>query len=211
MNPAFNKLNVQKKTNIINTCMEEFAQNGYERASTNSMVSRAGISKGLLFHYFGSKKDLYLYLLDYAIEHFIGRYYENDMKASSDLFERIVNRGIVKMKIASEQPFMYKLVMEAFIDTPRGMEEEMKARYDKIYSQHMPAVFEDIDFSLFREDIDKQKAIEFMLLSLDGIYNKYMKQTKGKALSLSLEEADKIISEHNLFIDMIKYGIYKKN
>ncbi|OPX46288.1 HTH-type transcriptional regulator BetI [Ruminiclostridium hungatei] len=211
MNPAFENLNAEKKTNIIRACLEEFAQNGYERASTNSMVSRAGISKGLLFHYFGSKKDLYLYLLDYAIEHFIGRFYDNDVKASSDLFERIMKRGIVKMKIASEQPFMYKLVMEAFMDTPGGMEEEMKARYDKIYSQHMPAVFEDIDFSLFREDIDKQKAMEFMLLSFDGIYNRYMKQAKEKALDLSLEEVDKIVSEYYIFIDMIKYGIYKKN
>ena len=33
----------------------EFAEKGYDNASTNSIVDAVGTSKGLLFHYFGSK------------------------------------------------------------------------------------------------------------------------------------------------------------
>ncbi len=211
MNPAFDNLNEEKKNKIINACLEEFAENGYEKASTNTMVVKAGISKGLLFHYFENKKNIYLYLVDYSMKHFLDRFYDNDFKASSDLFERIMYRGIIKMKIAGEQPLMYKLVMEAFVDTPDGMKEEMNIRYKKMYEEHMPVVFEDIDYSLFREDIDKQKAIEFMLLCFDSIYNKYMKMVKGKAIGLGLEEIDKIVGEYYVFIDMIKYGIYRKS
>lgn len=211
MNPAFDSLNEEKKNKIINACLEEFAENGYEKASTNTMVIKAGISKGLLFHYFENKKNIYLYLVDYSMKHFLDRFYDNDFKVSSDLFERIMCRGIIKMKIAGEQPLMYKLVMEAFVDTPDGMQEEMNIRYKKMYEEHMPVVFEDIDYSLFREDIDKQKAIEFMLLCFDSIFNKYMKMVKDKAIGLGLEEIDKIVGEYYVFIDMIKYGIYRKS
>ena len=51
------------------------------------MVIKAGISKGLLFHYFENKKNIYLYLVDYSMKHFLDRFYDNDFKTSSDLFD----------------------------------------------------------------------------------------------------------------------------
>lgn len=49
---------------ILAACVEEFAMYGYERASTNRIVSKTGISKGSLFQYFGNKKNLYFILLE---------------------------------------------------------------------------------------------------------------------------------------------------
>ena len=40
---------------------------GYKHASTDDIVGEAGISKGLLFHYFGSKLGLYSFLYDYSV------------------------------------------------------------------------------------------------------------------------------------------------
>lgn len=48
--------------------LNEFATKGYEEASTIIIAKNAGISKGLMFHYVNSKKDLFLYLYDYTIE-----------------------------------------------------------------------------------------------------------------------------------------------
>lgn len=211
MNPAFDNLNEEKKDKILNACLEEFAENGYEKASTNAIVNRAGISKGLLFHYFGNKKNIYLYLLDITIKHFMNRFYELDTEPSNDIFEKMIQSGMVKVKIAFEAPLMYKLIMEAFVDTPKGMEDEIAARYQKIYAQTMPNFFENIDYSKFREDIDKMKAIEFINLCLDSLYRKYVNMAKGKASKLSIEETEAMVKEQYEFVDMIKNGIYKKS
>lgn len=37
-----------------------------EKASTDFIASRAGVSKGLLFYYFHNKKDLYLTVYEYV-------------------------------------------------------------------------------------------------------------------------------------------------
>lgn len=211
LNPAFDNISEEKRQKIIDVCIEEFAERGYEKASTNGMVSKAEISKGSLFHYFGNKKNLYLYLLDIAMDFFVNNFYKYETKTSSDLFERIVQQGVIKMKLASENPHMYKLVMEAFIDTPDDMKIEIASRYQKMYSEGMPNLFQDVDYSLFRDDIDTQRAIEFIMLCFDSIYNKYAKMAKGKASSLSLEEVEKMVQEYSVYIDMIKFGIYKKN
>lgn len=56
MYEAFEKQPQAKKDLILKVAIEEFVKNGYEKASTDIITSRAGISKGILFHYFKSKK-----------------------------------------------------------------------------------------------------------------------------------------------------------
>ena len=66
INHKFFSLKPEKRERIINAALKEFAKNGYDKASTNEIVKESGISKGSLFNYFISKKELYLFLLDYA-------------------------------------------------------------------------------------------------------------------------------------------------
>ncbi len=53
---------------MINAALKIFATAGYAHASTDDIVREAGISKGLLFHYFISKLGLYTFLYDYAVK-----------------------------------------------------------------------------------------------------------------------------------------------
>src|SRR5690625_5577728 len=64
----FKNLDKKKQKRIINAALKEFTAKGFDQASTNRIVKEAGIGKGMLFYYFKSKKDLYLYLVDYCIE-----------------------------------------------------------------------------------------------------------------------------------------------
>lgn len=210
MNSAFENISEEKRQKIIAACLSEFADKGYENASTNSMVKKAEISKGLLFHYFGNKRNLYLYLVDLAIDSFISKFYSYYTKPDSDVFERVMQRGVIKIKISSEEPLMSKLVMEAFIDTPQDMKEEMDIRFKKLYAENIPMLSQDVDYSLFRDNIDTEKAMEFMMLCFDALYNKYINKFKGKALALSDDDIDDMVKEYYEFMDMIKFGMYKK-
>ena len=67
MNEKFFDLNKEKQDRMINASLKLFALNGYKHASTDDIVTEAGISKGLLFHYFGSKLGLYTFLYDYSV------------------------------------------------------------------------------------------------------------------------------------------------
>ena len=49
-----------KQDRIIAIAMEHFAANGYEGARSESIAAAAGVSKGALFGYFGSKAGLFL-------------------------------------------------------------------------------------------------------------------------------------------------------
>ena len=55
---AFENLNSKKQNKIIDASIDEFATVGYELASTNRIAKNAGIAKGSLFKYFGTKEKL---------------------------------------------------------------------------------------------------------------------------------------------------------
>ena len=66
MNEKFFDLAKEKQDRIMNAAISTFARRGYKYASTDEIKSKAGISKGLLFHYFGDKASLYRYVCEYS-------------------------------------------------------------------------------------------------------------------------------------------------
>ena len=60
---TFFNLPDEKRENIINIAVDEFAEFGLENASTNRIVLKSGISKGSFYQYFEDKQDIFMHLL----------------------------------------------------------------------------------------------------------------------------------------------------
>jgi TetR/AcrR family transcriptional regulator len=205
----FQNLSGDKKKRILDICIEEFAKNGYEGASTNEIIKRAGISKGILFHYFGNKKNLYLYIVDYILEYALNKFYSDSEELSSDLFQRIIQTGMRKLKIAYEEPLVHELLYKTFIDTPDDLKDDVKTRYMKLYNKEVPNFFEDMDTSLLRGDIDPKKAIEVVLIFMEGLQAKYLNQYKNQPAEKVYGQLNKIMEECSAYMEILKKGIYK--
>lgn len=54
----------QRERGILDAATRLFASNGYHATSTRSIAAAAGVSEGTVFHYFGSKNELMLAILD---------------------------------------------------------------------------------------------------------------------------------------------------
>jgi AcrR family transcriptional regulator len=63
----FRNLNPEKREKVFQAAVEEFASKGYRNASMNSVVREAQISKGSLFQYFRSKRDLFRGVVEMAV------------------------------------------------------------------------------------------------------------------------------------------------
>ena len=64
----FFALSEEKQITIINAALQCFGKFGYDKASVNDIAVTAHISKASVFQYFGSKKQLYTYLLEYCMK-----------------------------------------------------------------------------------------------------------------------------------------------
>lgn len=55
------------RTAVLNSAMTLFAQNGYAHTTTRSIAKEAGISIGLMYHYFDSKESLLRAVFDHSM------------------------------------------------------------------------------------------------------------------------------------------------
>ncbi|WP_069649913.1 TetR/AcrR family transcriptional regulator [Caloranaerobacter ferrireducens] len=208
MSSKFERLPKEKKEKIINICIEEFAKNGYEKASTNKIVERAGISKGILFHYFGSKKKLFLYVFDYVLNDVEKKFDEYIKEENSgDVFDRVLKWSLMEIKFASEYPVVYNFLVKVFISPPEELEEEIKVRYYQKYNKYLKILMENIDTRKFRNDIDINKAIEILLFTLEGIIKRFTVMYKGREDEV-IKDINKMMIEFEEYITILKLGFY---
>jgi TetR/AcrR family transcriptional regulator len=209
----FERLDADYQQRILDACIEEFSRNGYESASTNAIVKRAGIPKGSLFYFFGSKKNLYLYIIDHAVKRFAGEFEE--ISAASydeepkDLFERLERRGEIRMQFVVQEPLLYQLFFNAFIDAPEDIRSELQLRYASFYQTSARRLQDGLDRSRFKDDIDVEKAIQLVNLVLEGIFNRYLPALKTMTPADSLRLVEEIGVEVQTYFEMLKKGIYK--
>lgn len=69
----FGKIRMEKMVLIMGTSLELFAENGYHATSISQIATKAGISKGLIYNYFESKKEL----LDRLVSHGFDAIFQN--------------------------------------------------------------------------------------------------------------------------------------
>ncbi|HBV87299.1 MAG TPA: TetR/AcrR family transcriptional regulator [Desulfosporosinus sp.] len=206
----FENLKDDKKRIILNACIHEFADKGFDQASTNRMIKEAAISKGILFHYFKNKRSLFFYIIDYCIETVMDEFKKYPLTETKDIFQRVSEVGVIKLKIAQEHPYIVKLFMEALASSPRDMRSEIEMKYIRVSKEFMPMFFENIDYSRFRNDVDPTKAIQVIMLFLGALGEKYLKDYKGKEREM-LDNYDKILAEYMEYMEILKYGMYPQN
>ena len=185
MTEILSKIDPEKKDRILNSAFEEFGKSGFEKASTNEMVEKAGISKGLLFHYFGSKRVLYDTLEQFAVDYVMEILEDGIDWRQSDLFLRVQQITQLKLTAMEKYPHIYDFLKTAMENIPA---EKIKDRFsDRMLTLIRRAYQENIDFSLFRPDVEITKAIEMIQWTVEGAAVKLMKSKNGDMVQITEE------------------------
>ena len=205
----FERIPQADKLCILNACIEEFAQKGYEKASTNAIVHKAGIPKGTLFFFFGNKKNLYLYVIDHAVTLYTQMALQSPAELPNDLFERLIFLGRERMKFAMNQPQLYKLFFNAFINAPEDIQNELRQRYSAYYTPSTQMLTTGLDHSRFKPDVDVNKVIELIYLILEGLLSKSVPILQKLQPAESLEMVDQLFVACDKYFTMIRQGVYR--
>lgn len=65
------RLSEERREKLFRTAAEEFGAQGYDGASLNRIIERAGFGKSSLYYYFEDKQDLFGQLVQSVFEHFV--------------------------------------------------------------------------------------------------------------------------------------------
>jgi AcrR family transcriptional regulator len=202
-------LNEEKREKIINSAIDEFANLPYEKASTNNIVKNAGISKGLLFHYFGSKKVLYEKLVDFVLKKLTSEITSQIDWNETDIFERIKQTIFFKLRLSREYPKMFDFVYTILVNAKAKTAAEIIQVYEK-HGVDTSSILADvytknIDLARFKDPEDIDKTINVIRWTLEKFSEEYTLAIEN----LSSFDYVAAASALDVYIDVLKKAFYK--
>lgn len=139
MNEKFFDLRKEKQNRMINAGLHIFALNGYHHASTDEIVKEAGISKGLLFHYFGSKAGYYAFLYSYINRYALLEYSSEIRDGRRDLFT--LHRDLLRVEAGLMEQYPYLFL---YLESLRSeTDPEALASLDEL-DRSVPEFYHDV-------------------------------------------------------------------
>ncbi len=187
MNGKFFDLKKEKQDRMINAALKAFALGGYRHASTDDIVKDAAISKGLLFHYFGSKLGLYTFIYDYSV-----RYMTLELKTTvsaeeTDMFELLKQVEQAKLQALKGYPYMQQFLV-------RSLREDVGEAL--LASEEMRASIEDTYFSCLPAGVDGDRLCRMFDFTAAGLMEEHFRNASFQPDMLYREIVD--------YLDMMK-------
>ena len=201
MNEKFFTLSKERQDTIINAALHIFAKYDYKKASTDEIASLAGISKGLIFHYFGSKKGLYLFLYDYAANFIMGEMRKFGDTSETDFFKIIVNSQTCKMSMLAKHPDCMTFIIKAFYEDSPEVKSEIDTTFGDIEKTTAASFLARADLGKLKEDVSPEKLLNLILWFAEGFMRT---RTPEKLTDLA-----KLNDTYLEYVEMLRRLVYK--
>ncbi len=155
MNEKFFDLKKEKQDRIINAALRAFALGGYMHASTDDIVKMAGISKGLIFHYFETKLGLYQFIYDYSIRVINLEITTGVSRDITDFFKIREEIERVLSICMGQYPYIQLFLYNAGIeDTPEAASAILQTRQN--YEAMIRSILDRGDITRFKPEVNYQ-------------------------------------------------------
>ena len=191
----FEKLPEEKRQAILSAGILCFGRSGYEKTAISEIAKEAGISKAAIFHYFGSKQDLFMYLTKYARNKVEEIYTEG----REDYFESLAFFIQAHFQLIKKHPGMFefmRLVNEIIANESLDPLSQFVKNYNEVNEN---TIFAKVDWNKFRNDYDRTTITNLTTWVGNGCLMQL-----GKTQPL-----DDIFDETERYLTIIKNALYK--
>lgn len=186
--------------------MDEFIEYGYDSASTNRIVERAGIAKGTLFKYFSSKEDLFFYLHDKISDAIRPQIYNLDDEIPEGLFEVLKLITIKKAAIRYRFPREYGLAVQIVKNASHPVYRKLLEKYTEQSMQLFERLVQKVDTSNLRPGVSREEAFRLVGWTIRGMEEYIMEQAQTREYTEEYENS--LYAEFDRACELLKYGLY---
>lgn len=187
------------KEKILEACAEEFAQHGFDGATINGICQSHGISKGLIYHNFENKEDLYLRCVDDAVSDFISYMSKREYGTDFKLYMKD------RQAFFESHPYDNRLIFAVVMTDNREFSEKISAVKGKFDEFNRDIYLTAVKSLKLRKGISENDALDYYAL-LQDMLNGYINMG---GVTKSSFNSDFLNHEKNLekILDFIFYGI----
>jgi AcrR family transcriptional regulator len=124
----------ERKEELLNAAACVFAEKGYRTAGIADIIEKAGVARGTFYHYFESKKDVFLELIELYFDRFREMLEENHVRltealeAGSDLPGAWRDNALSILRFHHDNPELTALIFREAI----GMDERFSSKVEEL-------------------------------------------------------------------------------
>ena len=200
---SFLNLRAEKQEHIINAALNVFGRNGYKKASVADIAGEAGIAKGMINYYFGSKKNLYLYLIQFCTKVLGEGMKEKFDENVTDFFDNLKMMIGIKTEMMKDHLALFSFLTSVNYETHDEVKTEIKEFFGTGMLNRDRMLFEGIDISKFKDDVDPKLIDKFLVWAAEG-FTSYLQR------ELNIEVIETFTDELFVCFDLMKKYFYKE-
>ena len=186
---------------IIDAALIEFSQKGYKAFGINELCKNHKISKGVLYHNFAGKTELYLACVRESFHKAVSmiRGESGEVPSLADYVER-------RHRFSKDFPHHSHIFFEAWLMTPAEIAEEVakeKAVFEDLNRQVSEKLLAE---STLKDHISQEQALDYLTF-IQQLFRSYYLVASGS------EEAGSLASQYEndlqKVLHLMIYGIFK--
>ncbi len=207
---AFEKLSEEKKELILSTGIKEFSEKSYVDVSTDAITKACGISKGILFHYFGSKKNFYFYCLEKAMERLTSK---TESKVENEnfydiLFSSMDRKITLCTKYSNEMHMVNMASRDVSLEIAEGKTEILGKYMVLVQAESNETLRKALKTLDFKDSENQQKTLEGLSIYINAVMQKYLLQYQETPDEF-FKNSEKIKADMKNYLDLMLFGILK--
>ncbi|MEO1772196.1 TetR/AcrR family transcriptional regulator [Candidatus Enterococcus ferrettii] len=198
------ELEQERRDRLLNAALKEFVLKGYDHSSTNVIAKEAKMSKALMFHYVNNKQDLFLAVYDYFTDLLEQEYFEKLDFSEGDIFVRLHWSYLLQLQLIKRYPW----ILDFDKLSAKTKSAEINQRLATVEKQKtcQQQLFDNLDKSKFRNDLDHEKCKQFILWINLGFISQIVEKIKSSN-SIDFDEAA-VIDTLDEYLKELKKLVY---
>ena len=158
-----------RKHQILEAALRISIIKGYSKTTMDDIVNASNLSKGALYHYYKSKKDLFLSLIDHWEVYTFKDFYKktSNNKTASDTL-RFFGQNVLKTLENKKYAYIAEVEFWALSNQDKEIKERSQLLYDKLLNLFEKVVEKGIKNKEFK-DLNIRKTAMVILAVFQGI------------------------------------------
>lgn len=197
--------NQQTKRRIMDHALDEFSKLGYGASSVNGICAAPDISKGIIYHYFNSKDDLFLACIQECFE-LLTEYLQKTVQLTpKPPVLQLEEYFAARSNFFKAYPVYQRLFCDAIISPPSHLQTEIqqiKCKFDDFNIRILEHLLEPLSL---RPQITKKDVIELFRQFQDFINAQYL------TADSSAQEFEAHEKTRRMALDILLYGVVERN
>lgn len=207
---TFLNLEEKKKENIMRSAVNEFSEQGFEKANVGNIAKNANVSKGSIYQYFNNKKELFFFSVKWSTD-FIGKKYGNHFISDNkdinifDLFHKNSKSLWVQMR---EERKLIIFVQDVFLGKYKNLtDESMSYMMDILNEYTLKLIQNGKKNGSIRKDIDDNMLSIFITTVSMGFKEHMMRNSRENGRDIIDEDFEINEKEIKSMIELLKNGM----